>query len=159
MITVFHSCPKASFYNRNQASNISCIPMFPFKHEPRRCWRVYVGVNQHGQKTSITTPLPDACYIISYLANVLHLMTRDVHRSSLRRLMCPSQDQFIFLSLLICLLTSLPDPYDSLSVLVYDIEHNPFICVWVDSKFVLCLFCECPGICTMSKLLAHRCCM
>ena len=36
----------------------------------------------------------------------LQVMTREVHRSSLRRLICPVQDHFIFLTLLIISMTS-----------------------------------------------------
>ena len=52
----------ASCYSRYRHSSTSLIPLFPSKHYPYTC--VYVGVNQHGQKTSISIQIPDACYVI-----------------------------------------------------------------------------------------------
>ena len=54
-----------------------------------------------------------------FLSYGLQVVTRDIHRSSLRRLICPAQDHFIFLSLLInlyLLLLSFPDPDVGLSI-------------------------------------------
>ena len=51
----------ASCHSRNRNSSMRFMPLFPFKHYPYRC--IYVGVNQHGQKTSIFIQLPDACNV------------------------------------------------------------------------------------------------
>ena len=40
-----------------------------------------------------------------FLSYGLQVVTREVHRSSLRRLICPAQDHFIFLTLLIISMT------------------------------------------------------
>ena len=40
-----------------------------------------------------------------FLSYGLQLVTREVHRSSLRRLICPAQDHFIFLTVLIISMT------------------------------------------------------
>ena len=97
----------------------------------------------------------------STLSYGLNVVTRDVHWSCWRLLMCPSQDPFICVShcwLYLCLcrsLSSLPDPDVDISVLVYNVEDTSFHYGSCDCKFVLCLFCECPGVCTMSKLATH----
>ena len=58
-----------------------------------------------------------------FLSNGLQVVTRDVHQSSLRRLICPAQDHFIFLTVLIISMSScpLPDPDVGLSILVCDV--------------------------------------
>ena len=62
-----------------------------------------------------------------FLSCDLHVVTREVYRSSLRRLTCSAQDHFIFLRLLIISdFCPLPDPDVGLSVLVKklrDVEH------------------------------------
>ena len=40
-----------------------------------------------------------------FLSYVLQVVTREVHRSSLRRLICPAQEHFIFVTLLIISMT------------------------------------------------------
>ena len=47
----------------------------------------------------------------------------------------------------------LPDPDVGLSILVYDVEHTSFHVGLCGRKFVLCLFGQCQGICTM--ILCH----
>ena len=64
--------------------------------------------------------------------------------SSLRRLMCPARDHFIFLTLLIIsYFCPLPDPDVGLSILVCGIEHTSFHFGLCSRKFVLCLFGQC----------------
>ena len=59
-----------------------------------------------------------------FLSRCLQVVAREVHRSSLRRLICPAQD-FIFLTLLIISMTFvLSDPDVGLSVHVCDVEHT-----------------------------------
>ena len=43
-----------------------------------------------------------------FLSCCLHVVTREVHWSSLRRWICPAQDHFIFLTLLIIYMTTSP---------------------------------------------------
>ena len=78
------------------------------------------------------------------------MVTRKVHRSSLKRLMCPAQDHFIFLTvLIICMTCPLPDPDVGPSIFVCDVEHTSFHFGLCGCKFVLCLFSQCPGLCTI----------
>ena len=56
----------------------------------------------------------------------IQVVTREVHRSSLRRLICPAQVHFIFLTVLIISMTffpSLTQTYVGLSIFVCDVEH------------------------------------
>ena len=89
----------------------------------------------------------------------LQVVTRVVHRSSLRRLICPAQDHFICSHIAdyiydFCLL---PDPDVGLSVLVglCDVEHTSFHFGLCGRKFVLCLFGQCPGLCTICHSWQH----
>ena len=79
------------------------------------------------------------------------MVTREVHRSSLMRLICPAHDQFIFLTVLIIYydVCPLPDPDVGLSIFVCDVEHTSFHFGLCGRKFVLCLFGQCPGLCTI----------
>ena len=57
----------------------------------------------------------------------LQVVTCEVHRSSLRRLIGPAHYHFIFLALLVMSdFYPLPDPDVGLSVLVCDVEHTSF---------------------------------
>ena len=72
-----------------------------------------------------------------------------VHQSSLRRLICPTQDRFIFLTLYkyyIYDFCPVPDPDVGLSILVCDVEHTSFHFGLCGRKFVLCLCGEHPGL-------------
>ena len=66
--------------------------------------------------------LSTACRL--FLSYGLQVVTREVHRSSLRLLICPAQDNFIFLTVLIISMTF--DPDDGLSIFVCDVEHTSF---------------------------------
>ena len=79
------------------------------------------------------------------------MVTRKVHRSSLRRLICPAQDRFIFSYSVdyIYDFCPLPDPDVGLSIFVCDVEHTSFHFGMCGRKFVLCLFGQCPGLCTI----------
>ena len=82
-----------------------------------------------------------------FLSYGLQVVTREVHRSSLRRLICPAQDHFIFLSVdYIYDFCPLPDPDVSLSIFVCDVEHTSFHFGMCARKFVLCLFGQWPGL-------------
>ena len=92
-----------------------------------------------------------------FLSYGLQVLTRVVHRSSLRRLICPAQDPFHFSHIAdyiydFCLL---PDPDVGLSILVCDVEHTSFHFGLCGRKFVLCLFGQCPGLCTICHIWQH----
>ena len=80
----------------------------------------------------------------------LQVVTREVHRSSLRRLICPAQGHFICLTLLIISTTfvlSLAQMLVFLSLYALcDVEHTSFHFGLCGRKFVLCLFGQCPGL-------------
>ena len=62
----------------------------------------------------------------------------------------PCQDHYIFLTVLIISdFCPLPDPYVGISISVCDVEHTPFHFGLSGRKFVLCLFGQCPGLCTI----------
>ena len=49
----------------------------------------------------------------------------------------------------------LPDPDVGLSIFVCDVEHTSFHFGLCGRKFVLCLFGQCPGLCTMCHSWQH----
>ena len=55
-------------------------------------------------------------------------------------------------------LCPIPDPDVCLSIFVCDVEHTSFHFGLCSRKFVLCLFGQCPGLCTIchSQVAAHR---
>ena len=77
-----------------------------------------------------------------FLSYGLQLVTREVHRSSLRRLICPAQDHFIFLTVLIISMTfvlSLTQMLVFLSLYVMlSILLSIFVCA-AASLFCACL--------------------
>ena len=87
-----------------------------------------------------------------FLSYGLQVVTCEVHRSSLRRLICPAQDHFILSKIAdyIYDFCPLPNPDVGLSILVCDVEHTSFHFGLCGRKFVLCLFGQCPGLCTIS---------
>ena len=86
------------------------------------------------------------------------MVTREVHRSSLRQLICPAQGNFIFSHSFgyIYDFCPLPDPDVGLSILVCNVEHTSVHIGMCGRKFVLCLFGQCPGICTIWLSKAHE---
>ena len=76
------------------------------------------------------------------------MVTREVHRLSLRRLICPAQDHFIFYHSVhyIYDFCPLPDPDVGPSIFVCDVEHTfpfwsvrPQVCsvlVWSVSRYL-----------------------
>ena len=89
-----------------------------------------------------------------FLSYGLQAVTREVLRSSLRRLICSAQDHFIFLTVhvdYICEFCPLPDPDVGPSIFVCDVEHTSFHVGLCGRKFVLCLFGQCPGPVFMSR--------
>ena len=94
-----------------------------------------------------------------FLSYGLQVVTREVHRSSLRRLICPTQDYFICLTRYsvdyIYDFCPLPDPDVRLSIFVCDVEHTSFHFGLCGRKFVLCMFGQCPGLCTICHSWQH----
>ena len=91
-----------------------------------------------------------------FLSYGLRVVTREVHRSSLRRLICPAQDHFIYLTVdYIYDFCPFPDPDVGLSVLVCDVEHTSFHFALGGRNFVLCFFGQCPGLCTKCHSWQH----
>ena len=87
-----------------------------------------------------------------FLSYGLQVVTRQVHRSSLRRLICPVHDHFYHIADYIYYFCLLSDPDVGLSILVCDVEHTSFHFGLCRRKFILCLFGQCPGLCT----ICHR---
>ena len=83
-----------------------------------------------------------------FLSYGLQLVTREVHRSSLRRLICPAQDHFIFLIVLIISMTFVL----SLTQMLVFLSFHFCLC---GRKFVLCLFGQCPCLCTICHSWQH----
>ena len=91
-----------------------------------------------------------------FLSYGLQVVTREVHRSSLRRLICPAQDHFILLSVhYIYDFCPVPDPDVGPSIFVCDVERTSFHFGLCGRKFVLCLSGQCPGFCTMCHSWQH----
>ena len=84
-------------------------------------------------------------------SNGLQVVTRKVCRSSLRRLMC----HFSHIADYIYDFCPLPDPDVGLSILLCDVEHTSFHFGLCGHKFVLCLFGQCPGLCTTCHSWQH----
>ena len=83
-----------------------------------------------------------------FLSYGLQVVTREVHRSSLKRLICRAQDHFIFSR-------PLPDPDVGISILVCNAKHTSFHFGLCGRKFVLCLLGQCPGLCTICHSWQH----
>ena len=88
--------------------------------------------------------------VVFYCHNGLQVVTREVHLSSLRRLICPVQDHFMFLTVLLVSMT-LPSPWPRCWSFypcrpLCDVEHTSFHFGLCGRKFVLCLFRQCPGV-------------
>ena len=61
---------------------------------------------------------------------------------------CPGPYHFFYSLDYIYDFCPLPDPDVGLSICVCDVEHTSFHFCLRGSKFVLCLFGQCPGLCT-----------
>ena len=87
-----------------------------------------------------------------FLSYGLQVVTRELHRLSLRRLICPAQDHFIFLTVLIISMTFVLSLTQMLVFLYDDVEHTSFHCGLCGRKFVLCFFGQCPSLCTICHM-------
>ena len=87
-----------------------------------------------------------------FLSYGLQVVTCEVHRLSLRRLICPAQHHLIFSHSVhyIYDFCPLPDQDVGPSIFVCDVEHTSCHFGLCARKFVLCLFGQCPGICTIT---------
>ena len=95
------------------------------------------------------------CRIV--LSSGLQVVTREIHRS-LRRLICPAQDHFICLTLLIismAFVISMAQTWDFLSLYVMLSMHTSFHFGLCGRTFVLLLFGECPGLYTICHTWQH----
>ena len=90
-----------------------------------------------------------------FLSYGLQVVTREVHRLSLRRLICPAQDHFSHSVHYIYDFCPLPDPDVGPSIFVCDVEHTSLHFGLCGRKFVLCLFGQCPGLCTICHSWQH----
>ena len=95
---------------------------------------------------------------LSYFLFGLQVVTLEVHRWSLRRLICPAHDHFICLTVLIISMTfvlSLTQMLVSLSLYVMlSILLSILICA-AASLFCACLFGQCPGLCIICHSWQH----
>ena len=99
-------------------------------------------------------PSASLLFIIFY---GLQVVARDVHRSSLRRLICPAQDHFIFLTVLIISMTCVLSLTQMLVFLFLYVMLSILISILVcaSRKFVLCLFGQCPVLFTIFHSWQH----
>ena len=65
-----------------------------------------------------------------FLSYGLQVVTREVHRSSLRRLICPAQDHFIFLAMLIISMTFVLSLTQMLVFLSLDVMLSILLAFW-----------------------------
>ena len=90
-----------------------------------------------------------------FLSYGLQVVTHEVHRSSLRRLICPARDRFIVLTVLIISMTFVLSLIQMLVFLYLYVEHTSFHFGLCGRKFVLCLLGHCPGLCTICYSWQH----
>ena len=83
-----------------------------------------------------------------FLSYGLQVVIREVHRSSFRRLICPAQDHFIFLTVLIISMSFVLSLTQMLIFLYLYVMLSILLSMlgMCGRKFVLCLFGECPGL-------------
>ena len=94
-------------------------------------------------------------FLLSY---GLQVVTRVVHRSALARLICPAQNHFIFLTLLIISMTfvfSLTQTLVFLSLYVMLSKLLSILVCAAASLFCACLVGQCPGLCTICHSWQH----
>ena len=84
--------------------------------------------------------------------NGLQVVTREVHRLYLRRLICPAQYHLIFAHSVAYIYDFCPLPVPDVgpAIFVCDAEHTSFHIGLCGRKFVLRLFGQCPGLCTIA---------
>ena len=115
---------------------------------PAPCQHVFTVLcqivsRQYSSRSSIHRMAGLYCH--SLLSYGLQMMTRQVHRSSLTRVMTSAHDYFIFFTHLNCLrLVSSLCPGVVICVIACDVENTSFHFGICGRKFVLCLFGECP---------------
>ena len=121
--------------------HVLCCPL-PYRVAP-----VFVQV--------VSPPLGWWSPLSSFL--VIQVVTREGHRLSLRRLICPAQDHLIFLTVFIISMTFVLSLTQmlvllSLYVMLSMLFFHFGLC---GRKFVLCLFGQCPGLCTIYHSRQH----
>ena len=93
-----------------------------------------------------------------FLSYGLQVVTREVHRSSLRRLICPAQDHFIFLTVLIISMTFVLSLTQMLVFLSLYVMLTILLSILVGaaaSLFCAALFGQCPRLCTICHSWQH----
>ena len=91
-----------------------------------------------------------------FLSYGLQAVKREVHRSSLGNwLPCPGPFHFSHSVDYIYEFCPLPNPDVGPSIFVCDVEHTSFHFGLCGCKFVLCLFGQCPGLCTICHSWQH----
>ena len=83
--------------------------------------------------------------------NLWHLRYRPIHRSSLRRLMCPVQDLFFWYLLLVSFMPFVLFLTEMLVLLSLYV----MLIILLSSNCVMCLFGQCPGLCTICHSWQH----
>ena len=92
-----------------------------------------------------------------FLSYGLQVVTREVDRSSLRRLICPAQDHFIFLTVLIISMTFVL----SLTQTLVFLSLYVMLCILLSilvcaaASLFCALFGQCPGLCTICHSWQH----
>ena len=91
--------------------------------------------------------------VIFFCHNGLQVVTREVHRSSLR----PCSGPFNFSNRVDYIYDFCPlsDSDVGLSIFICDVEHTSIHFGMCSRKFVLCLFGQCPGLCTICHSWQH----
>ena len=89
-----------------------------------------------------------------FLSYGLQVVTREVHRSSLRRLICPAQDHFIFLTVLIISMTFVL----SLTQMLVFLSLYVMLSILLSSLLCACLVSVQVSVHHMSLLAAHMSC-
>ena len=85
------------------------------------------------------------------------MVIREVHLLTLRQLICPAQDHFIFLTVYIISMTFVLSLTQNVgpSTFVCDVEHTSFHFGLCCREFVLCLFGQGLGLCTICHSWQH----
>ena len=96
------------------------------------------------------------CLVVFSCHYGIQVVTREVHRSSLRRLICPAQDHsFSHIADYMYDFCPLPGPDVGLSILLCDVEHPSFHFGLCSRESFLCLFGQCPGLCSICHSWQH----
>ena len=96
-------------------------------------------------RSSICPGRISAAWLVSHIAlscRMVYVVARDAHRSSLRRLIFPTQDHFSFLTLLIIPMTCAL----SLTLTLVILSLYVMLSILLFTLIIMCLLGECPGL-------------